>query len=63
MWYRRLKMVLLLLAAAAVCVRGITYNDPTGSGIIPILMCALMGLSLLLLSVGVATKTSDPLFI
>jgi hypothetical protein len=52
-----------MVAAVMVCWRGMTYNDPAGSGIIPILLCGLMGLALLMLSFGVATKSSDPLFI
>ena len=63
LWFRRIKMLLLVAAAALICWRGTTYNDPTGVGIVPILMCGLMGLALLMLSFGLATKSSDPLFI
>ena len=63
MWIRRLKTILLLVAAAVICVRGVTYTDPSGSGLIPVVMCALMGLALMMLGFGVATKSSDPLFI
>jgi hypothetical protein len=62
-WFRRIKMLLLVLAAILICWRGMTYNDPTGAGVVPILMCGLMGFALLLLSLGLASKSSDPLFI
>ncbi len=62
MLIRRFKMVLLLAFALIMVYRGTTYSDPVGSGVIPVVMCALMALVLSMLSLGLATKASDPLF-
>ncbi len=55
------KTAAMVLAAIAICWRGTTFNDPVGSGIVPVLMCLGAGVSLTLLAFslpGTPTQTS-----
>jgi hypothetical protein len=59
------KIAFMVLVAIAICWRGTTFNDPIGSGVVPVLMCLGAGVSLTLLAFSMLatpsqTSTSTP---